>query len=412
MRFGIVAIGSRGDVQPYVALALGLQNRGNQATILAHENFKDFVEGYGLAFHSLTGSVEELVQSAEVRKVLKSGSFIAFTRYLQKNIDSTREIISQELLAGSEKVDVLVTGLLGMIWVACIAEKLGKKWAVLQVSLPNTPTRVFPLAALDGLDFPAYNLFTYRLFNFAYWHNNKKGIRRFREELGLSPLNHSLIRKIAEGKIPILYAFSPALLPRPEDWYPWVDITGFLYLDARGEIPQDLVGWIEKGEKPIYIGFGSIPIPDPELFSGILKELLDKTHHRFVFCKGWSPMPELPKHPNLFTLDSIDHQWLFPRCKAGVIHGGVGTMAAGLRAKIPLVILSIIADQPWWGKIIQRKNLGIHIPFKKLTKEKLFAALQKIQSPEIIQNSIEIGERIHLEGGLKRTLDLLEKYFN
>jgi sterol 3beta-glucosyltransferase len=288
MHYGIVAIGSRGDVQPYVVLALGLMERGHSTTIMAHENFKDFVEGYGISFHPLNGSVEELMQSAEVKKVLKSGRFLAFARYLQKNIDNTREVVGQELLSGSEKVDVLVTGLLGMIWVDCIAEKLGKKWAVLQLSLPATTTRAFPLAALDGFNFPLYNRLTYRLFNFMYWKTNKKGINLFREKMGLPLLRTLIIKKIAEEKIPNLYAFSPSLLKRPDDWDPCTDITGFLYLKGNREIPQDFIKWLDVGEKPIYIGFGSIPIPDPELFVNILHELLQKTNYRFVFCQGWS----------------------------------------------------------------------------------------------------------------------------
>src|ERR1700733_6292168 len=151
MHYGIVAIGSRGDVQPYVALALGLKDRGHETTTMAHENFKGFVEGHGLHFHPLSGSVEELMQSAEVLKVLKSGRFLAFAQFLQKNVDQTRAVVSQELLEGCKKCDVIVTGLLGMIWVDCIAEKLNKKWAVLQLSLPTTSTEIFPLAALDFL---------------------------------------------------------------------------------------------------------------------------------------------------------------------------------------------------------------------------------------------------------------------
>jgi sterol 3beta-glucosyltransferase len=113
----------------------------------------------------------------------------------------------------------------------------------------------------------------------------------------------------------------------------------------------------------------------------------------------------------LYIVKSIDHELLLPHCKAAVIHGGVGTVAAGLKAKIPLVIVSIIADQPWWGKVIERKKLGVHIPFKKLAIQKLLAAVEKSQSPEIIQNSLEMGERINREDGLNRTIDKLEKYF-
>ena len=102
---------------------------------------------------------------------------------------------------------------------------------------------------------------------------------------------------------------------------------------------------------------------------------------------------------------------MFPICKAAVIHGGVGTTAAALKAKIPLMIVSIIADQPWWGKIIERKKLGVHIPFKKLSAEKLLAAINKCRDPEIIQNAFDMGEKISREDGLKKNIDTLEDYF-
>src|SRR5580693_2273655 len=149
MHYGIVAIGSRGDVQPYIALALGLQERGNRTTVIAHENFKEFVEGYGVEFHPLAGNVEDMLHSDEAQRVLRSGRIIAFARYLQKNITNTWEAVSRDLYKGCLKADVLVASLLAMPWVYSIAEKTGKRWAIVQLNLPATPTKAFPLAAMD-----------------------------------------------------------------------------------------------------------------------------------------------------------------------------------------------------------------------------------------------------------------------
>ncbi len=185
MHYGIVAIGSRGDVQPYIALAMGLQERGHRTTVMAHENFKEFVEGYGVEFLSLEGNVEDMLHSDEAQRVLRSGHIVAFARFLQKNIGKTREAVSQDLYNGCLKADVLVASLLAVPWVDSIAEKTGKRWAIVQLNLPTTRTRVFPLAAMDIFDFPAYNLFTYRLFEKIYWNSNKKGINYFRKSLAL-----------------------------------------------------------------------------------------------------------------------------------------------------------------------------------------------------------------------------------
>jgi sterol 3beta-glucosyltransferase len=413
MHYGIVAIGSRGDVQPYIALALGLKNRGHESTVMAHENFKDFVEGYGVAFLPVKGNVEGMLQSDEGMQVIKAGDIVAFSKYLQKMTRKTGETIVHDILNGCQKADVLIASLLALPWVEGIAKKLGKKWAVVQLNLPSVPTRAFPMVALAAFNFPVYNLLTYRLYEFMYYKANKNLVDGFHQSLGLPAMNRSVLKKMADEKILNLHCFSPSLLARPNDWEAHNDITGFLFLPDKNlnAIPEDLIRWLNNGDKPIYIGFGSIPIPDSEKFESILKELLETTSHRFIFCQGWSLPMHLSEHARLYKVKSISHEWLLPHCKAAVIHGGVGTTAAVLRAKIPVIIVSIIADQPWWGKIIERKNLGVHIPIKKLTTQKLLSAIEKTQTPAIQQKAIETGEKINRENGMKKAIDRLEKYF-
>lgn len=107
----------------------------------------------------------------------------------------------------------------------------------------------------------------------------------------------------------------------------------------------------------------------------------------------------------------MNHEWLLPKCSSAIIHGGAGTLAAVLKAKIPLVVISIFGDQPWWGSIIENKRLGIHIPFKQITTAKILAALSIIQTDEYLSNIKEMGEEIQSENGLQRTIKMLEDYF-
>jgi sterol 3beta-glucosyltransferase len=412
--YGIVAIGSRGDVQPYVALALGLKKRGQEASLMAHENFKDFVESYGVAFVPIRGNVEEMLRSDEGMEVIRKGDIISFSRYIKKMNKETAGTIADDIFDTCKKADVLIASLLALPWVDSMAEKLGKRWALVQLNLPTVPTKAFPMAAMDFFDFPAYNIFTHRFFEFTYHNAGKKVLNQFRASLDLPKLRIPLMKQIGIEKIPNLHCFSPSLLARPADWATNYGITGFLFLPytAPDNIPNELTHWLASGEKPVYIGFGSIPVPDPKLLSSCVKYLLDETNHRIIFCSGWSPTIDLPKNHRLYQLRTISHQWLLPQCKAAVIHGGVGTTAAVLQAKIPLVIVSIIADQPWWGKIIEGKKLGVHIPFKKLTPRKLADALAKTQTPGILKNAFTIGEQINREDGLQKTLDVLGRYFS
>src|SRR5450755_615301 len=157
MHYGIVAIGSRGDVQPYIALALSLKDRGHGTTILAHENFKEFVEGYGIRFVAVKGHVENMLRSPEGMVVVRDGSLSAFTRYLQKVNKITADSLILDTIDELEKADVIVASLLAMPWVDAIAEKMGKKWAIVQLNLPTIKTKAFPLVFLDFFNFPAYN---------------------------------------------------------------------------------------------------------------------------------------------------------------------------------------------------------------------------------------------------------------
>ena len=421
MHYGIIAVGSRGDVQPFVGLALGLIGRGHRVTVMAHENFKGFVEGYGLAFHPLPGNIEDMLYTPEGQRVLKNGSMLVFMRFVQKIVAQNQALVNKELLAGAKEVDVLVTSLLGVIWVDAIAASLGKPWATIQLSFPSTPTGDFPFALLGFLDFPAYNRWTYRVFDFLYTKDYLHQLNEFRQSLHLPPVKGSILKKISAEKTPNLYALSPSLLPRPTDWDERSQVTGFIFLPAERRernpadgIPPELIRWLEAGEKPIYIGFGSIPVPDPPRFTAILRRLLAETTHRFVFCQGWSRLDgpdSLPQHPRLFVVPTANHDWLFPRCWTAIIHGGIGTVATGLRAQIPLVIASIVADQPWWGKLLERRGLGVHLPFRKWTAEKLMTAIRRTGTGAMQARVKEVGERIGREDGLQQTIKILEGYF-
>ncbi|MDB4901155.1 MAG: hypothetical protein JWQ63_436 [Mucilaginibacter sp.] len=419
MHYAIITYGSRCDVQPYIALALGLMARGHEVTLLAPENFKNFVEGYGVTFYPLHGNLEELIYSPEVLSMLKSGNMVSLLRYMQRAGRKIQSQVNQGMIAGCLNADIMIASVLSIIWVHSIAEKLNKKWGILQLSLPSTPTKEFPFSGLAFFNFPAYNIFTHRLVRFLYWQFNKKDLNRFRKSLGLTIARKSLLDLISKENILNLWCISPQLVANPKDWNSNSGITGFLTLPAKkrvihpmDQIPPGLKEWLQNGEKPVYIGFGSIPIPDTDLFCKILNEIIIQTQFRIILCKGWSDIPGLITHPDLFVVKFINHEWLFPQCKTAVIHGGAGTTAAVIKAKISAIVVSVFADQPWWGKIIEDKNLGIHIPFKKLTAQKLLKAIEISQTPEMRKSVSETGEKINNEDGLKIALDAIENYFD
>jgi UDP:flavonoid glycosyltransferase YjiC (YdhE family) len=418
MHYGIFTYGSRGDVQPCMALSLGLIKQGHQVSLYAPENFKDFVESYGINFHPLYGDAYEILCSPEGRKVLKTGSTLSLLKLMQKGAKEIQPHVNRDTLEGCKKVDAIIASVLCQAWVSCIAEKLHKKWGALTFSPPTTPTKEFPFAGMAFFDNPIYNKFSHNLVRLLYWKINKKDINEFRKSLALPILTKNILDIETANNTLNLYAFSPSIIPRPKDWKSNSDITGFLTLPSKkineqetDGIAEGLSKWLAQGKKPIYIGFGSIPIPDVELFRNVLNEILSVPDMRILFCKGWSEIPNLPQHPDFFTIKYADHEWLLPQCEAAIIHGGAGTIAAVLKAKIPVIIASIFADQPWWGKIVEQKKLGVHITFKKLTAKSLLSAIKKIQTDEYRNNAAEIGEKISHENGVEKALEHINKYF-
>ena len=413
MHFGIVALGSRGDVQPYIALALGLQSAGHRTTLVAYENFKPLAESYGVGFRQLSGNVEELLHSEEGRRILKTGNALSLLRYLARMARDRWEINSQELLNDCEEIKAYITSPLGVPWVHSIAEKFRLPWAIVQLSFPTTPTREFPFEGLRMLNFPAYNLLTYRLVHGLFWRGSKRGVNELRRSLGLPKLNRPPGEIADAAGVLNLYAVSPALIRRPIDWGDHTAITGFLMISGEGkELSPGLVKWLAAGEPPVYIGFGSMPVPDPERFGLMMKELLATTGDRYLFCEGWSAITGLPDDPRLYRVSYADHSLLFPLCKAVVIHGGIGTIAAALKAGVPIVVVSIFGDQGWWGRLLEKKEAGVHVPFKKLTAVRLRKGITLATSPVRMERLRVLGEAVNSEDGVGAAVRAMGVYFS
>ncbi|HEX3386913.1 MAG TPA: glycosyltransferase, partial [Mucilaginibacter sp.] len=393
MNIGIFTYGTRGDVQPYIALALGLKEKGHQVTIAAPENFTGLVEGFGVDFHPLYGNAEEGMNSAEGRTVLQSENTIKLMKYFFKVLREAKIPLRKSYLDGFDKVDFIIANLATLPITSAIAEKQNKKIALTYFMPPVVATAEFPLADFDFFNFPWYNKLTYKLAHAFYWEFVKEETNEFRQELGLPILKESLVKHLSRQKLLDLYCLSPSLIPRPKDWHENQKITGFLTIPKQyreshpfDEIPPALNDWLTAGEKPIYMGFGSNGVGNAWKFVSILKDILEKTNDRILFCTGWGLFEDLPVHENLFITKYINHEAILPKCKAGIFHGGAGTLAAMLRNNLPVIIISFYTDQPTWGKIIERMKLGVHIPVKKLNSGKLLAALKYVQADEVKRN--------------------------
>lgn len=419
MNIGIFTYGTRGDLQPYVALALGLMEKGHKVTLSATEDFKDFVEGFGVAFQPLWGNAETMMNSKEGQSILQTENSIKLMKYYFKVLHDNRKPLRKSYYEAISKVDFIIANSMTLPIVSAIAEKQNKKVALTYFMPPVVPTTEFPLGDFDFFNFPWYNKLTYKIAQGFFWKFIKEDTNEFRKELGLPELKENLVTYLDKQKILDLYCLSQSLIPQPKDWESHHKITGFINIPKHkrenhflDQTTSELSEWLSNGDKPIYIGFGSNGVGNTAKFSKILTQVLEQTNERILFCTGWSQFDNLPTHKNLFVTKYVNHETILPQCKIGVFHGGAGTLATMLRHNLPVIIVSFYTDQPTWGKIVERKKLGVHIPVKTLSADKLISAIQKVQIKEIENNVSIAGQQIRDENGLDNAITEIEKYFN
>lgn len=419
MNIGIFTYGTRGDLQPYVALALGLMDKRHNVVLSATEDFKEFVEGFGIAFQPLWGNAETMMNSKEGQGILATENSIKLMKYYFKVLHDNREALRKSYYEAISKVDYIIANSMTLPIVSAIAEKQNKKVALTYFMPPVVPTTEFPLGDFDFFNFPWYNKLTYKIAQGFFWKFIKQDTNEYRKELGLPELKENLVNYLDKQKILDLYCLSQSLISQPKDWETHHKITGFINIPKQrrenhflDQTPSELSDWLSNGDKPIYIGFGSNGVGNTEKFSKTLTEVLEKTNERILFCTGWSLYDNLPKHNNLFVTKYVNHETILPLCKIGVFHGGAGTLATMLRHNLPVIIVSFYTDQPTWGKIVEHKKLGVHIPVKTLSADNLISAIQKVQAKEIGNNLSTVGQQIRNENGLDNTITEIEKYFN
>jgi UDP:flavonoid glycosyltransferase YjiC (YdhE family) len=289
-----------------------------------------------------------------------------------------------------------------------IAEKLGIPLHMM-FTFPYTPTVHFPhpLANIKSSNVEATysNFMSYPLVEMMTWQGLGDLINRFRtsilrlEEVSTLWAPGQLYRL----KVPYTYMWSPSLIPKPKDWGPEIDVTGFVFLDLASSFtpPDDLKNFLDNGDAPVYIGFGSIVVDDPDEFTSLIFEAVKLAGCRALVSKGWGGFGSNADCPdNVFMLENTPHDWLFPRCAAVVHHGGAGTTAIGLKTARPTMIVPFFGDQPFWGAMVSKAKAGAHecTPYKKLNAERLAEGIKQCLTEEARENVKKIAKSIEDEG--------------
>jgi sterol 3beta-glucosyltransferase len=413
MRLTILTVGSRGDVQPYVALGLGLRREGHSVTLAASGIFEPWIRGHGLEFAPVRFNPQEFLQRPDVREKFQSGNparLLSLTRQTQPLYQS----MFDDFWQACQKADHVVVTPIAYGGYDC-AEKLGCP-ASLALLQPFGPTTEFPTFALPPRPRlgSLYNRLSHLLLEEAGW-LGVRGVQNAwrRKTLGLPPLPvaASQYARMRAARAPWLYGFSPAIIPKPHDWPAESHITGYWFLnEAAGfQPPEALERFLESGPPPVYIGFGSMSNENPQRLTQLAITALRLAGQRGVLLSGWAGLSRTDLPDTVFAMESAPHDWLFPRMSALVHHGGAGTVGAGLLAGIPTVVTPFLLDQFAWGEVVWRLRAGPEpIPVRKLTAERLAAAIRAAQTDaEIRRRAAELGSRLRAEDGVARAVEVL-----
>jgi UDP:flavonoid glycosyltransferase YjiC (YdhE family) len=264
------------------------------------------------------------------------------------------------------------------------------------------------------LSLPGYNKATYRVGEQMAWQMFRTVINRWRETtLHLSPLPiRGYFGKFAAGQIPIINGFSQHVVPRPGDWNENIHITGYWFPEDKRWQPSDaLSAFLAAGKPPVFIGFGSMPIKDPQRTTTIILEALKQSGQRGILHMGWGDLGNQSLPETVFKIDYAPYDWLFPRMAMVIHHGGSGTTAFGLRSGIPSCVVSFVFDQSYWGERISELGLGPKpIRYKDLTVDRLRGViLSGVNDSNIQQKAVELGEKIHAENGIQNAVNVIGK---
>jgi sterol 3beta-glucosyltransferase len=414
VRIVLVTTGSTGDFKPFIALARGLQREGYRVRLAGPVNAYSACERMGVEFTAIDQDHQERLSSAPNVAPLEAGNTLRFG--LQR-IHAKQRIffeVNQAAWRACQGAEAIVYRIGGFLAVDSIAERL--ETPCFKAGLvPYTPTREFPsLHTYRGFDFgKAGNRLSYILAEQMIWQFFREPINAFRKnELGLAP--YPLTgpnRAHFTARLPVLYGFSPILLPRPCDWPAHVQITGsWTFDEIQGwQPPPGLEEFIESGPPPVYVGFGSMVSQNPQETYNLIIEALRLCGQRAVVANGWGGGGSgcLPSDP-IYLINNAPHEWLLPRMAAAVHHGGVGTTMANLRAGIPAIVVPFNYDQPFWASRVFRLGAGpAPLPRKRLTAMRLAQAIQtSLEEGEIRQKAAAIGRQMRGEDGISLAIML------
>ncbi|MBF6240922.1 glycosyltransferase family 1 protein [Nocardia otitidiscaviarum] len=422
MRIALLTAGTRGDHQPYLALADELRTRGHRVEMTATENYADVVRRSGFEPHVIPFNSAELLESPAAKRGLSSGNPLPFVQIMRDTVKimagERGERMHRVLSDACASAEVIVSCASTLPWAMERRERTGQT-VIGGLPYPLERTAEFPSSFMVKrmVSSRRLRLASYTAFEVAYGAAYHKMDRRVREMMGLPGKPRNPFRRIREDAIPLVHMVSPVLLPKPADWPDRSTIVGAPVLPARlrgawGEarVDPELDAWLDEGEPPIYFCLTGMPILDPtgscDLIAAVCRRLGARA---LVTVKGEGYPRGIGYDRRLLVLDSFDYDRVLPRCRAVVHHGGSGNTHDVLRAGLPAVVIGVHSDQFFYGWRISALGIGADFPYPKLTESRLYDALVRTLTPEARDRAAELGRLVSAENGISATADEVER---
>ncbi len=411
LKIALITLGTRGDVQPFIALGKALRARGHDVLVAAPDDFQSWIESHDLVYRSIGVDMHAFVQSPEGRKVM-GGSVLAMVRMWSKTIVPLTRRSLDSIWKTACNADVIVYHP-KTAGAADVGEATGA--ALFHTApFPVFPTTAFPLFVIPGNYGSILNRLSYKILllprllflpTVNRWRKDLLGLR------GISPF-----RALSETKnnpAGQLCAVSPTVVPGyPASKSEHIQTTGYWFLDEEQDWRPDptLSAFLEDGDPPIYIGFGSMTTSDPGTLSKVIVDGVCLAGVRAILATGWGAVAEIDLPKTIYVIKGAPHSVLFKHVSAVVHHGGAGTTAAGLRAGLPTLICPLAVDQPFWGRRVFSLGCGPKPqPIKHLQSKRFADGLTElVQTESYRQRACEVASAIAKEDGVKQAVAAIE----
>jgi sterol 3beta-glucosyltransferase len=401
-----------------VVLGDELRRRGHQVVLGVSPNLVTFGEKAGLTTVPVGPDSQQFLESRDGQRWLAAGDVMALTQALGKIVHDNAVLLDADTLRVCDGADLIVAGSLSEHRAACVAESRGIPLVCLHYA-PMRPTGAYPNMLITTRQMPRLrNLATHSMFQRMYWRSMAQDINTFRASLGLAQVNTPTATRLAAAGTLELQAYHPVLVPDLDDYPAHRPIIGFLTPDrdlkqrlGEEEVDPDLDAWLSDGDPPVFVGFGSMPLVEPEATMNMITTVADRLEVRVLIGAGWSRFGQHRTQSDRVRVATgvLNYDRVLPRCGVAVHHGGSGTVAASVGAGIPTFVCSLVADNPFWGARVEQLGIGVHERFADLNLDRLETGLRRALHPEVITRSREIADRMGADtGAAGRAADLFE----